>query len=97
MKCPTVGGERNCRAHLQQKDRSSSEREGCYPTVKNSDSLLFLSERITAGTNLEKSLRESRSIDRPKVGSSSRGDSKVLTLLLRLWSTHRKGPIITVL
>ena len=33
------------------------ERWGCHPTVKNSDPELFLSER-TAGTKMEKSLRE---------------------------------------
>ena len=33
---------------------------GCYPTVKNSDSELFLSKRTT-GTKMEKGLRERRS------------------------------------
>jgi hypothetical protein len=44
---------------------------GCHPTVKNSNSELFLSERTT-GTKMEKSLMERRSSDRPKLGSSSR-------------------------
>ena len=44
---------------------------GCHPTVKSSDPELFLSEGIS-GTKMEKSMRESRFNDRPKVGSSSR-------------------------
>jgi hypothetical protein len=48
----------------------------CYPTVKNSDPELFLSKR-TAGTKMEKILRERRSSDRHKLGSISRGGSKV--------------------
>jgi hypothetical protein len=67
-----------CRAHLQQKDRASSERAVAIPQSKTLDSLfseLFLTER-TAMTKMEKSLRIRRS-RRPKVGSSSRGGSKV--------------------
>ena len=45
---------------------------GCYPTVKSSEGELFLSEGMT-GTKVEKSMRESRSNDRPKLGFSSRG------------------------
>ena len=48
---------------------------GCHPTVKNSDLALFVSKR-TARTKMEKSLRESRSSDRPKFGSCSWGVSK---------------------
>jgi hypothetical protein len=48
---------------------------GCHTIVKNSDTELFLSER-TAGTKLEKSLRERRFSDRPKLGSISRGGLK---------------------
>ena len=48
---------------------------GCHPTVKNSDPELFLSER-TAGTKMEKSMRERRSSDRAKLGSISREGSK---------------------
>jgi hypothetical protein len=52
------------------------ERWGYHPTVKNSDPESFLSKR-TAGTKMEKSLRERRSSDWSKLGSSSRGGSKV--------------------
>ena len=47
----------------------------CYPTVKSSDPELFLSEG-TAGTKMEKSMRERRSSDRAKLGSISREGSK---------------------
>jgi hypothetical protein len=46
---------------------------GCYPTVKNSDPELFLSER-TAGTKMEKSLRKRRSSD-PAQGEVPRPDT----------------------
>jgi hypothetical protein len=45
------------------------EKWGCHSTVKNSDPELFWSER-TAGSKIMKSLRERRSSDRPKLGSS---------------------------
>ena len=38
----------------------------CYPTIKNSDPELFLSER-TAGTKMMTSLRKKRSSGRPKL------------------------------
>jgi hypothetical protein len=47
----------------------------CYPGVKYSDPGLFLSER-TVGSKTEKSLREWRLNDSPKLGSISRGGPK---------------------
>jgi hypothetical protein len=44
---------------------------GFHPTVKNSDPELFLSKR-TAGTKMEKRLRERRSSDQSNLGSISR-------------------------
>ena len=46
---------------------------------------------------MERSLRKKRPSDRPKVKSGSRGRSQGLTLLMRLWSTHKKEPIMTTL
>jgi hypothetical protein len=45
-----------------------------HPTVKSFDPELFLSEE-TAGTKMEKDMRERRSTDLPKLGSSSKGGS----------------------
>jgi len=54
------------------KTRHQVERWCCYPTVKNSDPELFLSQR-TSGTKIEKSLRKR---NRPKWGSSLGGGPK---------------------
>jgi hypothetical protein len=45
------------------------EEWGCHPTVKNYDPELFPSKR-TAGTKIAKSLKERRSSERFKFGSS---------------------------
>ena len=47
---------------------------GCCPTVKNSDSELFLPKR-TAGTEMERRLREMISSDKAKLESISRPGS----------------------
>ena len=47
---------------------------GCHPTVKNFDPELFLSKR-TAGTKMEKRLKERKSSDLPNLGPISRGGS----------------------
>ena len=51
------------------------EGRGCHPTVKTSDPELILSKR-TAGTKIEKRLRERRLSDWPKLGCTSNGGSK---------------------
>jgi hypothetical protein len=60
------------RVYLQKKDRASSGGMGLPSRVKNSDQGLFLYKR-TAGTKVEKRLRES---DWSNLGSISRVDSK---------------------
>jgi hypothetical protein len=52
--------------------RHQVEGWSCHPTIKSSVPELFLSEG-TAGAKMEKSMRERRSSNRSKLGSSSRG------------------------
>jgi len=70
MKCLTVV-KGTCKVHFQWRDRISHQVEGWdyHPTAKSSDSEFFLSGG-TEGTKMEKSMRERRSSDRPKLGSS---------------------------
>ena len=46
---------------------------------------------------MEKSLRKRRSSQQAQSRIQLKGRSQGLTLLLRLWSTHKKGPIMTAL
>jgi hypothetical protein len=71
MNCPTV---RTCRVYSSKKTGHQVEGWSCHPTVKNFDPELFLSAR-TAGTRMEKRLRERRSSDRPKLGDPSQGEA----------------------
>ena len=52
-------------------------------------SQLLLTERIT-GMEMKRILRKRMSRDRPKVGIQVTGMSQGLTLLLRLWSSHKR-------
>jgi hypothetical protein len=87
-------GEVICRAHLQQKGSASSEGWGCHPTLTTLTHKLFLSDR-TAGMEMKRSLMKRRSSNRFKEGIQLKGWSQGLTLLLRLWSAHKKGPSMT--
>jgi hypothetical protein len=57
------------------KDRVSNERWSCHTIVKNSNPELFLSKK-TAGTKMEKSLRDKKFSNRCNLGSILREDSK---------------------
>ena len=48
----------------------------CHTIVESSDPELFLSKGTT-GTKMEKSMKERRSSDRPKLGSSTKEGSRV--------------------
>jgi hypothetical protein len=80
---------------LRKTNKQTNNNNNNKTKTKTSDPDLFLSKR-TAGTKMEKSLMERMSSDRLKLGSISRGGSK-LTLLLMLWCSHKKGLIITAL
>jgi hypothetical protein len=47
--------------------------------------------------DMERRLRKRRLSKRPKEGIQLKGRSQGLPLLLRLWSAHKKGPIMTAL
>jgi hypothetical protein len=64
---------------------------GWHPTVKNSSPELFLSEKN--GEEHEKKEVKYQA----KSGIHLKERSQGLTLLLRLWSAHKKGPIMTSL
>jgi hypothetical protein len=81
-------GQREFREFIySRKLESQVEGWGCHDTVKNSDSLLFLSER-TSGTKMEKSLRKSRSSDRKKLRSSSEGGPRSGTITSAMVYLH---------
>jgi hypothetical protein len=61
-----------------------------------SDPSLFLSER-TVGMEMERGLRKGRSRGQAQSEIQLKGKPGDLTLLLRLWSAHKKGSIMTVL
>jgi hypothetical protein len=69
MKCPTTGKE-----NLLSPPPVEWQGWGCHPTVQTSETELFPS-KTTAGTKIEKRLRERKSHYWPKLGSYSRGNS----------------------
>lgn len=88
-------GEGTCRAHLQQKDRSSSEEWGCHPTVKTLTHNCSCLKELQ-GQKWRRAWGKGGPATGPKCVLDQRR-SQGLTLLLRLWSVHKKGSIITAL
>jgi hypothetical protein len=72
---PSSGERELVESTSSRKTGHQTEGWGCHSTVKNSDPELFLSER-TAGSKMEKRLRERWSNDRPDLGSISWGGTK---------------------
>jgi hypothetical protein len=73
-----------------------SVREGVAIHSQKSHPYFFLSERTT-GMKMERSLRKRSSGGQDQSGIQLKGRSQNLTLLLRLWCAHKKGPIMTAL
>jgi hypothetical protein len=61
------------------------------------DPKLFLSERITRMEGNGEEPEEKKVQRQVQSGIQLKGRSQGLTLLLRLWSAHKKGPIMTAL
>jgi len=72
---PNSGERELAVSTFSRKTEHQVEAWGCHPTVKKSEPELFLSQR-TAGTKMEKGLRERRFSNQPKLGPRSKGDPK---------------------
>jgi hypothetical protein len=64
---------------------------GCYPTVKNPETELFLSKR-TVGTKMEETDEEEVNLGQAQIMIYLKGRLHVLTLLLMMWYTYRQEP-----
>ena len=84
-------GEETCRAHLQQKDRVSSEERGCYPTVKTLTHYCSFWKNCRDENGEEP--EEKKVQQQAQIGIQLKGRPQGLTLLLSQWSTH-KGDIL---
>ena len=87
-------GEETCRAHLQQKVRASSGGWSCHPTVKTLTIIVPVWKNYKDGNGKES--KEKKVQWQAQSGMQLKGRSQDLTLLLRLWSAHKKEPSMTV-
>jgi hypothetical protein len=77
---------------MQEKDRTSSKGLGCHPTVTS------LTHNCSCYKDGNGEGPEEKKIQgQAQSGIQLKGRSQGLTLLLRLWSAHKKGPIMTAL
>jgi hypothetical protein len=82
------------RSYLHQQERESSEGWGCLPTVTSfAHNFSCLKDKDGNGEEPE----EKKVQQQAQSGIQLKGRSQGLTLLLRLWSVHKMGPIMTAI